>query len=85
MVHKDRVDPREDPVGHLLEDAPELAAAIGAGALVGYAVGKQRFDKRLSEGAAHREAVVDATLASALWGIGAGAIAFGIVRLFKNL
>ena len=85
VVHKDRVDPREDPIGHLLEDAPELAAAVGVGALVGYAVGKQKFDKRLGEGAAHRDAVVDAALASALWGIGAGAVAFGITRLLKDL
>jgi len=63
VVHKDRVDPREDPIGHLLEDAPELAAAVGVGAL----------------------AVVDAALTSALWGIGAGAVAFGIARLLKDL
>ncbi len=34
-VHNDKVDPREDPIGHLIHDAPEvligLATAIGFG------------------------------------------------------
>ena len=30
VVHKDQVDPRTDPVGHLTKDAPEMLLAAGA-------------------------------------------------------
>ncbi|CAD7767123.1 MAG: hypothetical protein DNFNHJIP_00530 [Candidatus Argoarchaeum ethanivorans] len=28
-VHKDRVDPRKDPLGHLISDSPETLTALG--------------------------------------------------------
>jgi hypothetical protein len=34
-VHRDRFDPHEDPVGHFLFDAPELAFAAVAAAIAG--------------------------------------------------
>ena len=29
MVHTDRVDPRQDPLGHLIYDAPEFLVGLG--------------------------------------------------------
>ena len=44
LVHMDRVDPRKDPVGHLIHDAPEvlvgLACAVFGGSVV-KAIGKK--------------------------------------------
>ena len=34
-VHTDRADPRRDPVGHLIHDAPEVLAGLAAGAAAG--------------------------------------------------
>jgi hypothetical protein len=33
-IHKDRVDPRTDPLGHLLLDSPETILALGAATLL---------------------------------------------------
>ena len=35
LVHADRVDPRRDPLGHLLHDAPEILAGLGCAVLGG--------------------------------------------------
>jgi hypothetical protein len=43
-VHLDSIDPRKDPLGHLIIDAPEflvgLMSAVLIGKLVGHAIGK---------------------------------------------
>lgn len=37
LVHTDRVDPRRDPLGHLIADAPEVLAGLACAALGGAA------------------------------------------------
>jgi hypothetical protein len=33
-VHKDRIDPRKDPLGHLIRDSPETILALGAASII---------------------------------------------------
>lgn len=34
VIHQDKVDPRVDPLGHVLKDSPETLLAFGTGLLV---------------------------------------------------
>lgn len=45
LVHVDRVDPRRDPIGHLIYDAPEVLVGLACGILTAYAVKKNAGNK----------------------------------------
>lgn len=62
-VHKDRVDPRKDPVGHLIYDSSETLAALG----VAGAVGKMTYDRKKGKS---KNAILEAIILSIITGIG---------------
>jgi hypothetical protein len=35
LVHMDKVDPRQDPLGHIIHDAPEILIGIASGIITG--------------------------------------------------
>lgn len=35
LVHMDKVDPRQDPMGHLIRDSPEILIGIATGIIAG--------------------------------------------------
>ena len=43
LVHTDKVDPRNDPIGHLLLDAPEFLVGIGSALWGGKKVASELF------------------------------------------
>ena len=48
LVHTDRIDPRKDPWGHLVQDAPEVLIGLACGLVTGYKVTKQFQNKKFS-------------------------------------
>jgi hypothetical protein len=46
VIHRDRADPRSDPIGHILRDSPEtLVAALATSSLLPLAGRKHRYER----------------------------------------
>ena len=46
LVHTDKIDPREDPVGHLVHDAPEILVGLACAVLGGSQLAKNFLNKK---------------------------------------
>jgi hypothetical protein len=46
LVHTDRIDPRVDPIGHLLKDAPEVLIGLGCAIVAGSKIGSLFLNKK---------------------------------------
>ncbi|MHA7648214.1 hypothetical protein [Nitrosopumilus sp. S4] len=46
LVHSDKVDPRKDPIGHLVKDAPEVLIGLACAIFGGSYVGNKFHDKK---------------------------------------
>ena len=74
LVHADRVDPRKDPLGHLLHDAPEILAGLGCAVLGGVA------GARAARKASRPERLAAAAASAASFGRAGHALASGIKK-----
>jgi hypothetical protein len=83
-VHMDKVDPRKNPLGHLLVDAPEYVVGVAAAAIVGRHVSKIVYNKRRKDGKNPREAAADALVAGWVAGASAGKVAYSAVGAAKG-
>jgi hypothetical protein len=83
-VHMDRVDPMQNPLGHLLVDAPEYLAGAAAAILVGRKVGATVYNKRKQEGRSSKDAAIDAVIAGYVAGSSAGRFAFDAANSIKK-
>lgn len=45
-LHRDRVDPRTDPIGHLVNDAPDDLAGLGLAVIAAYSTGGYVYERR---------------------------------------
>jgi len=46
LVHTDRIDPRKNPIGHLVHDAPEILIGLACAILAGSQITKKFFNKK---------------------------------------
>jgi hypothetical protein len=83
-LHMDRVDPLQNPLGHLLVDAPEYVAGAAAAILVGRKVGATIYNKRKQEGMSSKDAAIDAMIAGYVAGSSAGRLAFDTTNSIKK-
>ena len=49
LVHTDKIDPRKDPLGHLVYDAPEVLVGLACAVFGGSQIGKNLHNKNKSK------------------------------------
>ena len=83
-VHMDKVDPMNNPLGHLLVDAPEYLAAATAALIVGKRLGTIVYNMRKKQGNSTTDAAVDAIMAGYIAGSSAGNFVFNVANSLKK-
>jgi hypothetical protein len=67
-IHRDKIDPRKDSLGHLLVDAPEYVAGSVSASYIGYKVGQEVHKRKKATGKNKRTALYNAILAGCIAG-----------------
>ena len=80
LVHVDKVDPRNDPLGHLIHDAPEFLVGIASAYLGGKKVASEVYKLQKNKPFAGVTAGVTGLLAS----IAAGYMGYSLVKKLKD-
>ncbi|MFQ5940442.1 MAG: hypothetical protein ACE5KA_01930 [Nitrososphaerales archaeon] len=82
VVHMDKVDPRKDPMGHLLKDSPETLIGFALGICFAKKVGSDVFNK--SHGRSIN-ALLETLLMGGLASVTTGYLGYRVGRQIKKL
>jgi NhaP-type Na+/H+ or K+/H+ antiporter len=63
-VHLDKVDPRKNPLGHLLVDAPEVLVGLAGAAIGGFAIGAYIYKMNKDSSVKRSQSIITGLAAS---------------------
>jgi hypothetical protein len=79
-VHQDAIDPREDPLGHLIQDAQEVLIGLAGAAISGAAIGSYIYKMKKNSPFRKQQAVIGGLAAS----LAAGYASYKITKKLKE-
>ena len=80
LIHADKIDPRKNPVGHLLFDAPEVLVGLASATIGGGKIASQIYKTQKNSKNAKSTSLIGGFLAS----IALGYLGYFLTKKIKN-